>query len=119
MIDEIYSDLDRLSRLPENWNSYNADPIRMDVIAAARDFASRYEFAQKPWVVPTSSGGVQFEWIIEGRELELEFDSTQITYTKAPNANPASWIVKTIPVDDDAAVTALLKWLFEGDNATE
>ena len=59
-------------KLPPNWDSYNARPIRRDII-----FAAIYLLPQivrpdtpQPAVVPMSSGGVQFEW--HQRDIDLE-----------------------------------------------
>lgn len=69
--------------LPEFWDSYNAPPPAQSTIDFALNFlrdaaamlATYNTELPSPFFVPTLSRGVQFEWEIEGRELELEIPS--------------------------------------------
>ena len=64
-----------LSNLPENWDSYDATPIQSDVINYAAKLM--LQIMQEPSVVPTSAGGVQFEWHRKGIDLEVYIESTR------------------------------------------
>jgi hypothetical protein len=123
MLQEIHFDLHRLSLLDDDWDYDGARSIRPGIVAAAKDFATKYVSLMrvKPWVVPMSCGRIQFGWLgIDGRDLELEFHTPKsLIYLKAPSKDHNSWIVETISVHDDFAITSLLKWLFEEVHATE
>lgn len=76
----VRSKAEEIRALPNHWDSYNATPPNQATLDFAlnflRDVASvfvtyRLELPT-PFFVPTLSGGVQFEWMVEGRELELE-----------------------------------------------
>jgi len=69
--------IDRLLGLEENWDSYGAARISVGIAIAALDFAfTEFDGSMTPpVVVPTSSGGLQFEWHTAGIDLEIEFTS--------------------------------------------
>jgi hypothetical protein len=73
--------LDELKNLPENWDSYGADPIRPNAIAKAKSIITSVMIAfsgnignvvQLKDVIPVADGGVQLEWIGPHAELEIE-----------------------------------------------
>jgi hypothetical protein len=66
--------LEELLKLPANWNSYGATPIRPDAVQAARDILGKIVRSDtpQPAVVPTVRGGVQLEWHTQGIDLEIE-----------------------------------------------
>jgi hypothetical protein len=67
-----------------------------------------------------SCGRVQFEWQYGGRDLEWEFNTPEtLIYLKCPCDDHETWVDGEVSVHDDAEITALLKWLFEGTHATE
>lgn len=57
-------DLLELLELPEGWNSYNAQPVELDVVQQAGYllFDIVDPLAPRPAIVPTARGGVQLEW---------------------------------------------------------
>jgi hypothetical protein len=69
--------IQELLRLPPNWNSYGAQPIRPDVVRAAKDLLPGIVQKQTPQpnVVPTVRGGVQLEWHLGDIDLEIEIDA--------------------------------------------
>lgn len=81
---EVLSGIKRLAMLPANWDSYGAHTIQSD--AARRGLILLAEVMQHdspaPSIVPTSTGGVQFEWHRLGIDLEIEID---------PNEEPTVW----------------------------
>lgn len=81
---EVLGSIKRLAKLPTDWDSYGANTIQSD--AAARGLLLLYSIMEDdsptPSVVPTSSGGVQFEWHCRGVDLEVEID---------PNEKPVAW----------------------------
>lgn len=60
--------------LANNWDSYGSPPPSPIARAAAVSLITRFDFddLSTPDVVPVVGGGIQFEWIIGQRELELE-----------------------------------------------
>ena len=66
--------LEELLKLPANWNSYGAAPIRPDAVEAARDVLGKIVRSDtpQPAVVPTVRGGIQLEWHTHGIDLEIE-----------------------------------------------
>jgi hypothetical protein len=81
---EVLGGIKRLAMLPTNWDSYGAATIQSD--AAARGLLLLSEVLKDdsptPSMVPTSTGGVQFEWHRSGIDLEIEVD---------PNEEPTVW----------------------------
>jgi hypothetical protein len=73
---EVIESLDRLSRLPKNWDSYGADPIRHSCIFAAIQLLLWIvrEGTPRPSVVPTNHQTVLLEWHTRGADLEVEVE---------------------------------------------
>lgn len=66
--------LDQLLSLPENWDSYGAARISPAVVKPAVRVLLDHLPSQgaPPQVVPTNSGGLQFEWHEQSVDLEIE-----------------------------------------------
>lgn len=75
-ITPIFEELCELLDLPPNWDSYGAPQIgRKSVIDALYLLSNTAStLTPKPWVVPTSHGGVQLEWHTGGIDLEIEIN---------------------------------------------
>jgi hypothetical protein len=67
---EIFADL---LGLPDDWNSYGAQPVTRAAVATAVKLLAEVlaSDALPPQVVPTSAGGVQLEWHEGGVDLEV------------------------------------------------
>lgn len=67
--------LGKLLRLGPDWDSYGGRPVEAKCVVAALELACTVfrRDTPAPAVVPTSRGGVQFEWHTRGADLELEF----------------------------------------------
>ena len=65
-----------LATLPEDWNTYGGLPIAKRAIQAAHCLleAGCIQGAPVPQIVPTSDAGIQFEWHLTGRRLEIDID---------------------------------------------
>jgi hypothetical protein len=63
----------QLLDLKKNWNSYGAEPIDFEAAQAADLFLNK-----QVNIVPTSKGGVQLEWHVNGLDIEIEFDKNGI-----------------------------------------
>jgi len=67
------------------------------------------ETLPEPKVVPTSSGGIQLEWYLGKRELEIEFTPTgQIEYLRSDNERNEE---KEDVIKDLDDLRCLLAWL--------
>lgn len=60
--------------LPENWDSYGSPAPTQDAANTAMDLLTGIDidYFVAPRVVPISGGGLQLEWQVETRRLELE-----------------------------------------------
>lgn len=77
--------------LRENWDSYGSRPPTEEAANAAIDLITGVDldYFVAPRVVPVSGGGIQLEWEINARSLELEiFDDGTIEYLRTENGRP-------------------------------
>ena len=67
--------LERLLRLGPDWDTYGGCPLDPECVNAALElaFQSFRDDTPAPSVVPTSRGGLQFEWHTGGVDFEIEF----------------------------------------------
>ncbi len=101
----------RLCDMQPDWDSYGSPPPSF---ALVKDIAGWLRLAEKetlpePEVVPTSSGGIQLEWYLGKRELEIEFTTNgQLEYLRSDNERREEEedIIKDL---DD--LRSLLEWL--------
>lgn len=76
--------LDRISeiaRLPAGWDSHGGSPPRRDILTAGHAIAQSLAAAgdvPKPFINPTRSGGIQFEWEKGPRYFEIEIVSPMV-----------------------------------------
>jgi hypothetical protein len=70
---EIVAALCRFLELPKGWDSYGGKPLRHDTGMFALQVLSDVmsESVPSPFVVPVSTGGVQFEWHQNDLDIEL------------------------------------------------
>ena len=77
-IRQILPKLLRLTRIGDNWDSYGSLPPSADL---AKTIIESLHFTEvltlpPPEVVPAAGGGLQLEWYMGARELEIEYDKT-------------------------------------------
>lgn len=74
------SGLQALAALPAGWDSYAAPPIDPGcVIRAVQVLVEAMEHdTPAPSVVPTSQGGIQFEWHTGGVDFEIEVEPSNL-----------------------------------------
>jgi len=78
----------RLCDMEPNWDSYGSSPPSLRLIKRiVRSLRlAEIETFPEPEVVPANGGGVQLEWYLGKRELELEFTATgHIEYLRTDN----------------------------------
>lgn len=70
--DRLLARLDELAKLQPDWDSYGATPITPEAIATAR-----LMLTERPAIVPTTKGGIAFEWPSSAEvNVEIEPDGT-------------------------------------------
>jgi len=78
----------RLCGLKPNWDSYGSPPPSLALVKGVISWLrlAEKETLPEPEVVPASAGGIQLEWYLGKRELEIEFTATgQIEYLRSDN----------------------------------
>lgn len=80
---EIIKKLEEISNLQKNWDTYQANPISIDVICYCLSFV--FKILERcdlpPSIVPTSLGGIQLEWHTDKGDLEIEIgENRKISY---------------------------------------
>jgi hypothetical protein len=65
----------RLERLEANWDGFGSPEIRPQAIRQARHLLTAVEAdpAPNPHIAPVPGGGLQAAWVVDDRELEIEF----------------------------------------------
>lgn len=111
--------LREIRNLAPNWDSYGSPPLNEVVFGSAKEFLfSLHRDAPSPSVVPVSGGGVQFEWQINGRELEIEFcPDGRIEYLRV--SEDETMDEGKIPSIKAMQSHALLTWLLEGQQTCD
>jgi len=73
-LEELVARSASLLELTDNWDSYGASAPRLDLLAVGVQVVTRCRRAglPVPQVVPTTRGGVQYEWHLPGRSMEIE-----------------------------------------------
>lgn len=115
-VSAVEAELDRLARLPRNWDGYGAPAINPSILAAARAFieALPENLVYRPRVVPMSTGNLQFEWHHGSKMLELEFETPQtIRFLQwHPEADVEQ--EHTFRSTDIDTATDLIQWFMSG-----
>lgn len=65
--------------LPENWDSYGAKQVNVELAVSALNLLTQImrDGTPVPSIVPTNSGGIQLEWHRNGVDLEIEVISAR------------------------------------------
>jgi hypothetical protein len=74
-----------LASLPANWDSYGSRPLSVSAVKRSFNLLPQLlaPSAPEPVMVPTSDGGVQFEWHRSGIDVEI----------RVPQQGPVSFLV--------------------------
>jgi len=104
--------LGEIVKLPHNWDSYGSPPPTRVAVETVVDLLLRIDDRNLPSarVVPVSAGGVQLEWRVPGRELQLEISGDGTAqYLQIENGQPTKE-EEISPVTFDR-VKPLVMWL--------
>ena len=102
----------QLLALPRDWDSYGSPPPSEFAITAAVRLilCIDLEYFLLPRVVPVAGGGVQLEWSLGFREIEIEIDDDgSAGYLKSQHGKPIE--EEQISLADLPRIRALLTWL--------
>ncbi|QDS91890.1 hypothetical protein FF011L_06260 [Roseimaritima multifibrata] len=110
--EELARRLDEIQAMDENWDGQGASAVNSDCISYAKMFCRRSVSYPVPKANPTSDGGVQLEWHVDDRSLEIEFDiaNGQPVYI-CWDRNGAEPVEGEITIEDDQKVNSLISWV--------
>lgn len=117
---ETLKQLERLSQLPPDWDSYGAEPVKPEILGTSMRLLGAIDRADLPvpHVSAGSSGTVQLEWQIRGRSLELEIvDDETAEYLKLGQDGSAE--EGEIPVRSARQLRDLVSWALAAPPAPE
>ncbi len=74
LLGRVREQLERLTELPYDWDSYGGVPVDASLAEAARRFVAAVIQlgVAPPLILPTPSGGIAMEWHRQSRELIIE-----------------------------------------------
>jgi hypothetical protein len=104
----------RLGQLENNWDSYGSPKPSHNVVETALAIINTIPFDDLPFpdVVPVSGGGIQLEWSMEGRELEIQVRADgSLEFLQSENHEPTG----EGPITSVALLLSLVLWL-QGTN---
>ena len=78
-IREVNKRLEHLRKLKQNWDGEGASPISFECCISSLMFLleSASNETPAPQIIPTSGGGLQLEWHVDGIDLEIRFSPTE------------------------------------------
>lgn len=109
--------LDQVAALGPDWDGHGAPPINPAVPRAVRDWGQAmpgWAFAPAPAVVPLSSGGLQLEWHVGPRILELEFESPETIHYLRWDPGHGVQDEDAYPAGDRSRSEELIGWVRGG-----
>ncbi len=93
-VKQMVESVGELLHLGLDWDSYGARPVDPNCVVAAFNlaFSTFRDDTPAPSVVPTSRGGLQFEWHTGGIDLEIEFlSATRVCGLFEDPTNGIAW----------------------------
>ena len=108
-------ELREVSALPANWDGDGSPAPSPAIVSAADALLNHLLDFDAPFVVPVSGGGLQLEWSVGGKHLELAFiDSETVIFLTETPPTPYSWSVMHTghySTGDHVKTQELLDWL--------
>jgi hypothetical protein len=112
--------IDEIKELPENWNGYGSSGIDEGILKSVLSLLEKLKNTRDiklsiPFVCPVSGGGIQFEWSLGCKHLELEFsDNDTIVFLKEETVNDIPQMSSgEISANDMNEICLLLEWLIK------
>ncbi len=112
---EAKKNLRNILQLDNNWDGYGSPPISQQLVQHTSNFLSclENENIPTPFIGPISGGGIQLEWHINNRELEIEFiESNVIGFLKVHEDD--SLEEGEFPSNDFDCARRIIEWLMIG-----
>ncbi len=109
---ELLNKIAELRALPYNWDGYYSPPIADVAAAGAIHILEEAEEQRlpRPYIGPATGGGVQIEWHLPSREVELEvLPDGSIGYITIENGDYSE--DASFPSYWDRGLSDLLRWL--------
>jgi hypothetical protein len=108
--------LKELAQLRPGWDAQAAPRIEPAIIEAVRRFVESLpdQIANRPMVVPLTSGNVQLEWHDGRRVLELEFETPATVHFLQWDPEGGVEREDVIPASNRDDLIALIRWFMEG-----
>ena len=100
----ILNDIRTFASLPVGWDSYDGEPVTFAAAFAALKFLERMLSSDSPTpsVVPTSSGGLQFEWHRSVGDLEVYFSRDgRVSASYVSASGDESWEMEAEKMDSE------------------
>ncbi len=115
-VDGLLEKLKEFARLKPGWDGYGGHPIHADVLRDARRLiVVELPVGYSPCLLPCSSGNIQFEWEVDGRELELEIErggkGHYLKYIEARDDDDVYAEEDTYDLSGTEKTHELFKWL--------
>jgi len=105
--------LGEIAKLQHNWDSYGSPPPSSTALEIVMDLLLKIDHPNLPStdVVPVSGGGLQLEWNVSDREIQLEISSEGTAqYLQIERGRPVR--EEEIAALSTEQVKLLLAWLF-------
>jgi|SRR6266404_1159264 len=110
-IREVAAKLDFIAGLRHNWDGEQGKPIEPRILAIASELLlplSRFQ-PPVPRIAPVLGGGIQFEWEVAGRSLEIEIlPDGSVEYLTAEGDRIEEGSLPDLPINE---VRTLAGWV--------
>ena len=83
--EKLLKDLEEISLLEENWDTYGAPEFSNQAIANARKLLEHWNYDTLPnTVTPTSNGTLSWEWVLPHGDASLEIGDNTFSFCTYP-----------------------------------